>query len=65
MLQYHEHVYTRDVVDFLMTQRDQVASTDDIADYLCHSSGAVREALMRLKKVNRVDEIIPNVWHLE
>jgi Mn-dependent DtxR family transcriptional regulator len=64
-IQYREWTYTRDVVNFLINQRDQVASTADIAVELLRSESSVRAALHRLKKVNRVDEILPDVWHLE
>jgi hypothetical protein len=56
---------TKPVVDYLISCRDQVASTEDIAEALDNDSGAVRDALQRLEKVGRVAEIHNNLWHLE
>jgi hypothetical protein len=64
-IRYIERVYTRDIVNFLITQRDQVATTTKVADQFMVSEGCARRALERLQKVRRVDEFFPNMWHLE
>ncbi len=60
-------VYTKDIVDFLIKQRDQVSTTKKIADAAGGFApvSVVRDALERLRKVNRVAEIAPDIWHLE
>ena len=64
-IQYMERIYTRHIVEFLMKQRDQVATTAKIAEQFWVSEGCARRALERLQKVKRVDEFFPNMWHLE
>jgi Mn-dependent DtxR family transcriptional regulator len=64
-IRYNERVYTRDIVEFLIKQRDQVSTTAKIAYALGVSESCTREGLERLKKVNRVDEIHRDMWHLE
>ena len=67
-IDYIERAYTRDVVQFLMKCRDQVSTTVEIARAMNASESATRAALLRLKKVGRVDEIHPGMggmWHLE
>lgn len=66
-LAWNPKVNTKDIVDFLMKQRDQVATTEQIADAVggFAPESTVREALDRLRKVNRVDEIFRDLWHLE
>jgi hypothetical protein len=62
---YIDRVPTARVVKFLIHRRDQVATTAEICDELWCSPQAARIALDRLRKVGRVDEISPNMWHLE
>jgi Mn-dependent DtxR family transcriptional regulator len=64
-LDYEERIYTRAIVDFLIEQRDQVATTEDIADKFMVSKSCARRGLARLRKVGRVDEIRQDWWHLE
>lgn len=64
-IEYNECVKTRPVVLFLMSCRDQVASTADIAKYFDVAESTVRSALNRLLRVQRVAEIHPHLWHLE
>ena len=64
-ISYVQRVYTREIVEFLIKQRDQVATTTKIADEFMVTEGCVREALERLQKVGRVAEFFPNMWHLE
>lgn len=54
-----------DIWNKYFLKRDQVASTEQIAEALGSCSFAVREALLRLQKVGRVAEIHANLWHLE
>lgn len=65
MVEWKPFQQTKPVVEFLIKQRDQVASTRDIADGLGAYEVAVREALKRLRKVGRVAEIHQDLWHLE
>jgi predicted ArsR family transcriptional regulator len=64
-IRYIERVYTRDIVEFLIKQRDQVSTTAKIADALNVSESCARGGLDRLKKVARVEEIHRDMWHLE
>lgn len=66
-INYVPRVYTKDIVNFLIAQRDQVSTTEKIADEVGGIAplSVVRDALERLRKVGRVDEIHPNMWHLE
>ena len=65
MMKMEERVYTRDIVRFLISQPDQVATTKDIADALHVSEDSAKSGLVRLQRVSRVDEISKNMWHLE
>jgi hypothetical protein len=64
-IRYIERIYTRDIVKFLVARRDQTATTKRIADEFMVSEGCARAGLERLRRVNRVDEFFPNMWHLE
>lgn len=64
-IEYVQRVYTRDIVRFLISQSDQVSTTKEMAEKFNVSQTCVRQALERLRKVGRVDEISPNMWHLE
>jgi hypothetical protein len=64
-LEYHPRIYTRDIVQFLMKQRDQVATTQKIAEEFFVPEYVARQGLERLRRVKRVDEFFPNMWHLE
>lgn len=56
---------TAAVVKFLISCRDQVASTVEVADGICCATQTAREALRLLQQTGRVDEIRPDWWHLE
>ncbi len=64
-LEFKPFQQTKPIVDFLMKQRDQVASVQQIAVGLENFEVAVRDALKRLEKVGRVAEIHRDLWHLE
>jgi hypothetical protein len=64
-IEYMQVLKTKPVVEYLIGCRDQVASTDDIAEEFLVATSTARTALERLRKVGRVDEIHPNLWHLE
>lgn len=64
-IEYREQLPTGFITQFLMTCRDQVATTKDLAEHFNVTENCVREAMARLLRVNRVDEIFPNMWHLE
>lgn len=64
-ISYEIRVSTRDIVRFLIGCRDQVASTIQISDVLNVPVYAARDGLLRLKRVGRVDEFMPDHWHLE
>ncbi len=64
-LEFKPFQRTKPIVDFLMKQRDQVASVADIAEGLGNFESAIRDALKRLEKIGRVAEIHRDLWHLE
>lgn len=64
-IEYNAILRTSHLVHFLVGCPDQVASTKDVADHFDVSPVAARNAFMRLAKVGRVEEISPNLWHLE
>jgi len=42
-----------------------VKNEDKVKQIIADQLSVVRDALERLRKVGRVDEIHPNMWHLE
>lgn len=64
--EYHPRfTRTKEITDFLVSRRDQVATTEEIAEHIFCGLPETREALERLREVNRVDEIHGDMWHLE
>jgi hypothetical protein len=64
-IEYVERLNTRDVVTFLIGCRDQVSSTVSIAEHFHVGMSTALKALGQLRKVGRVDEFHPGLWHLE
>lgn len=59
------HQYTLPLVQWMMIRPDQTASLRDMAEAFNQPECAIKDALNRLLRVNRVSEIHPNIWHLE
>lgn len=62
---YELVVKTGAITKHLMQCQDQVATTKDLCDHFDVPESTLRKAMGRLKRVNRVDEFFPNMWHLE
>ncbi len=54
-----------DLIDFLVSCRDQCASTGEVADEFWVPLSVARESLEALKAIDRVSEIVRDGWHLE
>ena len=49
----------------IWNEEEMVKNEDKVKQIIADQLSVVRDALERLRKVGRVDEIHPNMWHLE